>query len=67
MTDFIIKAEGLLKEYHIYDKPVDRLKEIFSRKTRHRAFKALGPLDIQIRKERPLGLLVRMVQEEHIS
>jgi teichoic acid transport system ATP-binding protein len=57
MTDFIIKVEGLLKEYHIYDKPVDRLKEIFSRKTRHRAFKALGPLDIQIRKGETLGII----------
>ena len=55
--DCIIKAEGLLKEYHIYDSPVERLKEVFLRTRKHRVFRAFGPLDIEIRRGETLGII----------
>jgi len=57
MKDFIVKAEGLLKEYHIYDNPVERLKELFFRTKKHKVFNALGPLDIEIRRGETLGII----------
>ena len=57
MKDFIIKAEGLVKEYHIYDKPVERLKEIFLKTRKHKVFTAFGPLDIEIRRGETFGII----------
>lgn len=57
MKDFIVKTEGLLKEYHIYDRPLERLKELFLHAKKHRVFRALGPLDIEIRRGEALGVV----------
>lgn len=57
MENIVIKAEELQKEYYIYDKPADRLKEIFLKKKRHKAFKALGPINIEISKGETLGII----------
>lgn len=57
MKDFALKTEGLLKEYHIYDTPLERLKELFFRTKKHKVFKALGPLDIEIRRGETLGIV----------
>lgn len=57
MKDFVVKAEGLLKEYHIYDRPLERLKELFLKTAKHRVFRALGPLDIEVRKGEALGIV----------
>ncbi|MEW6416504.1 MAG: ABC transporter ATP-binding protein [Nitrospirota bacterium] len=57
MKDFAVKTEGLLKEYHIYDHPLDRLKELFLKGTKHRVFRALGPLDIAVRRGEALGIV----------
>ncbi len=57
MDDIIIKAKGLEKEYYIFERPVDRLKEIFFKQKRHRAFKALGPVNIEIKKGETLGII----------
>lgn len=57
MREIAIKAENLLKEYHIYDKPVDRLKELFFKTKKHRVFNALGPLNIEVKKGETLGIV----------
>jgi ABC-type polysaccharide/polyol phosphate transport system ATPase subunit len=57
MKDFAIKAEGLSKEYHIYDTPGERLKELFLKTKKHRVFRAFGPLDIVIPKGEMLGIV----------
>lgn len=57
MTDFAVKAEGLLKEYHIYDHPWERLKELFFKTKKHRVFRALGPLDIEVRRGETVGIV----------
>jgi ABC-type polysaccharide/polyol phosphate transport system ATPase subunit len=57
MKRVAVEAEGLLKEYHIYSHPMERLKEIFLRTPKHAVFKALGPLDIEIRSGETLGVV----------
>jgi ABC-type polysaccharide/polyol phosphate transport system ATPase subunit len=57
MNNVTIKAEGLIKEYHIYDRPLERLKELFLKSPRHRVFRALGPLDIEVRRGEALGIV----------
>jgi ABC-type polysaccharide/polyol phosphate transport system ATPase subunit len=57
MDNVTVKAEGLIKEYHIYDRPMERLKELFLKSPRHRVFRALGPLDIEIRRGETLGII----------
>ncbi len=54
---FSVKTLNLTKEYHIYDRPSERLKELFFRKKKHRVFRALGPLDIEVRKGETLGIV----------
>lgn len=54
---FSVKAEGLTKEYHIYDRPSERLKELFFKMRKHRVFRALGALDIEVRKGETLGII----------
>lgn len=57
MKDFAIKTEELSKEYHIYDSPAERLKELFLTTKKHRVFRAFGPLDIEIPKGETLGIV----------
>jgi len=52
-----IKAEGLIKEYNIYDSPKDRFKEIFFGKKRSKVFKALGPINLYLKKGDTLGIV----------
>lgn len=52
-----VRAEGLLKEYHIYDHPAERFKELFLKRAKHRVFRALGPIDIEIRSGETLGIV----------
>lgn len=57
MRSFAIKTDGLLKEYHIYDRPSERLKELLLKRKKHRVFRALGPLDIEMPKGETLGIV----------
>ncbi len=54
---FSVRTQDLIKEYHIYDRPSERLKEAFFRTKKHRVFRALGPLDIEVRKGETLGIV----------
>jgi lipopolysaccharide transport system ATP-binding protein len=54
---FSVKAEGLTKEYHIYDRPAERLRELFLKTKKHRVFRSLGPLDMEVRKGETLGII----------
>lgn len=57
MNSIVIKAEGLIKDYHIYDRPLERLKELFLKAPRHRVFRALGPLDLEVRRGESVGIV----------
>lgn len=54
---YIVNATGLIKEYHIYDSPAERLKELFLKRHKHRVFRALGPVDFSVRKGEALGVI----------
>lgn len=55
--DYSVKSDGLVKEYHIYDSPAERLKEIFLKTKKHKVFRALGPIDLEVRKGETVGLV----------
>lgn len=57
MKDSPVRAEGLVKEYHIYDHPLERLKELFLKTARHKVFRALGPVDLEMRHGETLGIV----------
>ena len=57
MKNVVLKADDLLKEYHLYDHPMQRLRELFLRRAKHKVFRALGPLDIEVRRGETLGII----------
>ncbi len=57
MRNPAVRTRGLLKEYHIYDRPSERLKELFFKTGKHRVFRALGPLDIEVPAGETVGII----------
>ncbi len=59
MTDIAIKVENLTKVYHLYDKPVDRLKESLHpfRKKYHNDFYALKDVSFEVKKGESVGII----------
>jgi len=59
MSDTAIKVENLSKIYHLYDDPVDRLKESLHplRKKYHRDFYALNNVSFEIKKGETVGII----------
>lgn len=57
MRELAVRTEGLLKEYHIYDRPSERLKELLFKAKKHRVFRALGPLDIEVPAGETVGII----------
>ena len=56
-----IELIGVGKSYNLYDKPQDRIKEIFSltRKNYHREYKALDNISFSVKKGETLGIIGR--------
>ncbi|MFA0135208.1 ABC transporter ATP-binding protein [Vibrio splendidus] len=58
MTDSVIRLNNISKDFHIYNKPLDRLLEnFFSRSVRHKKFKALSNISFEIKKGETVGLV----------
>ncbi len=57
MNEFTLYTEGLTKDYHIYNNPRARLKEIFFNIKSHHVFRALSPLDIYVKKGETIGII----------
>lgn len=59
MTDFVIEATGVGKRYKLYDRPNDRLRELFSvtRRRYHREFWALRDFEMKIERGECVGLI----------
>ncbi len=59
MSDIAIKVENLCKVYHLYDDPVDRLKESLHpfRKKYHHDFYALNDISFEIKKGETIGII----------
>lgn len=58
---FAIRADGLAKTYRLYDRPTDRLKQIFSRDAGRygREFHALDDVSFELGKGEVMGLVGR--------
>lgn len=56
-----IELVGVGKSYNLYDRPQDRIKEIFSltRKNYHREYKALDDVTFSVKKGETLGIIGR--------
>lgn len=59
MNDVVIKVKNLTKIYHLYDDPVDRLKEALHpiRKKYHRDFYALNDFSFEVKKGETVGIV----------
>lgn len=59
--DIAVSVRDLSKKYHMYDKPIDRLKEAFHprRYTYHREFWALKNVSFDLQKGEALGIIGR--------
>ena len=55
--NILIKVSNLSKVYKLYNKPSDRLKEVFSRKKYHRDFESLSNISIEVEKGACLGVI----------
>lgn len=54
----VIDVKNVTKIYNLYDKPGDRLKEaLFSKKIRHKEFKALNNVSFNVQKGEILGII----------
>ena len=60
-SDVVVRAKGLGKAYLIYQKPEDRLKQMFLRsyKKLYREFWAFQNVDLQIRRGETVGIIGR--------
>ncbi len=55
--DIAISMKDVSKVYRLYQKPIDRLKEIFFRTRCHNEFVALDGLNIRVKKGETLGII----------
>lgn len=58
-SDIIVQVNNLTKNYKIYNKPIDRLKESLSpfRKKYHQKFTALNNISFSVRKGETIGII----------
>tara|TARA_R110002072_G_scaffold269868_3_gene429504 strand:+ start:48463 stop:49677 length:1215 start_codon:yes stop_codon:yes gene_type:complete len=52
-----ISVENLFKDYRIYNRPQDRLLELFTRKPRHRNFHVLQDISFNVLEGKSLGII----------
>jgi len=52
-----IRAVDLTKVYRLYDKPINRLKEIIFRRPFHREFTALNGISFEVKRGETLGII----------
>ncbi|MGH9368538.1 MAG: polysaccharide ABC transporter ATP-binding protein [Thermoanaerobaculia bacterium] len=57
MSTIAIRAEEISKTYRLYDRPVDRLKEILLRRPRHHDFPALSGVSFELPAGGALGII----------
>lgn len=52
-----VRVENISKVFKLYEKPIDRLKELVGRKNKHREFVALNEITFDLEKGSTLGLI----------
>ncbi len=55
--DSVVSIHGLSKTYRVYPRPWDRLLEVLFRSSRHREFRALASLDLEIPRGEALAII----------
>ena len=56
-ANLALRVRGLTKIYQLYNQPIDRLKELLSRRQRHRDFVALQEVSFELPHGRTLGIV----------
>ena len=58
-SELALQVDGLGKTYHLYERPIDRLKQLFAphAKTYYRAFTALERVTFELRQGEVLGIV----------
>lgn len=51
------RLENASKCYRLYERPIDRVRELLTRRARHREFVALQPLTLEVRRGASLGIV----------
>ena len=57
MLPTAIRVQNLSKEFEVYDRPVDIALELFSRKSRHRVFRALDNVSFDVGRGEVMGII----------
>ncbi len=57
MAEKIIHTSGVSKVYRVYDRPVDRFWELLFRRRRHREFKALSGISLDVKRGESLAII----------
>ncbi|HET7436664.1 MAG TPA: ABC transporter ATP-binding protein, partial [Thermoanaerobaculia bacterium] len=57
MQETAVRADALTKHYQIYRRPIDRLVEMFTRRTRHSTFSALEDISFDVDKGETVGIV----------
>lgn len=55
--EYAVRAQHLAKSYRLYDRPIDRLIELFTPRPRHRIFQALRDVSFEIPRGETVGLI----------
>lgn len=57
MKQVVVEAKGLSKTYRVYQRPWDRLVEALLRRPRHKKFRSLQDIDLQLAAGDSLGII----------
>lgn len=58
-AEIAVAVRGVSKHFRVYERPIDRMFEAFSRKPRHRVFEALRGIDLEIMRGETVGIVGR--------
>lgn len=56
-SEDVISVNNLMKIYRVYNKPIDRFKELLLKRRNHSEFVALQGINLQLRKGETLGII----------